>query len=146
MLNSRMTEMQKRADRLKRQQEALQGSGLYLFQNNTGGDLMLPKPAAGGQRMVLKDKQFQGDSYFLSMVRNNQLVLVKEITNQQEKLVTEQKLILDQPERFTAEGKTEQVVETKKKKPVNEASPGPQKLPEVLLTEDPMEGIEILRD
>ena len=59
----------------------------------------------------------------------------------------EQKLILDQPDRVTQEGTVESVVpQPKQKKTKNESRTSKTPEPEVLLTEDPMSGVEILND
>jgi hypothetical protein len=40
------------------------GTGLYIYENNTGGDLTLPKPTATGLRRIGPKERFQGDSYY----------------------------------------------------------------------------------
>ena len=47
--------------------------------------------------------------------------------------------MLDQPEKFTNEGKTEQVL---RERPLNENNP--EKNQDRLLTEDPLAGVEII--
>lgn len=138
----------------------LHGDGIFLFENNTSGDLMLPKPAKGGRARVGKGQRFQGDSYFLSMVKNNQLKLVSvviapparddyKIKEEGKEMLNEQKLILDQPETFTVDGKVEQVVKKDKKK-LNESKPE-VKQPlkgkrDVLIAEEPIGEIEIINE
>ena len=56
----------------------------------------------------------------------------------------EEKLILDQPDCITPQGKTEQVVVDPKKK-LNEVVPEDNPK-DVLLTEDPLDGVEIITD
>ena len=54
--------------RMKSHKEHFAGAGRYIFENNTSGDLQLPKPATNGNRWVQKGGQFTGDSYFLQLV------------------------------------------------------------------------------
>ena len=59
--------------------DALKGAGVYVFENNTKGDLQLTKsPIKGGfkingktyiPRGPGKQAQFEGDSYFLPMLK-----------------------------------------------------------------------------
>ena len=143
----------------------LSGGGLYIFRNRTSGDLTLPKPTAKGSRVPIKPgEEFEGDSYFLNMVRTNELSLVRTIQAPQPPgvdIMNEQsKLILDQPPIVTSDGTIEHVVHPTTKgipgirtpnsshvptpvKPVNEQPTPPA---EVLLTEDPLEGVDILID
>lgn len=94
------------------------GEGVYVFRNHTNGELMLPKPLAGGKTRVNKGEEFQGDSYFLSLVKCNMLTLVREIQSPQAqrldiekvKLMEQQKLLTEQPQIVTAHGKVEHVV------------------------------------
>lgn len=123
------------------------GSGLYLYQNKSPhADLKLPRPTHSGLRQVGPKGQFQGDDYYMQMVRNGELILVEVIqTPEQQKeieMAEQQRLILDQPDRVTNEGTVEQVVEPKKipKKKLNEDSSKPE---DVLLNEGPDEGFVI---
>ncbi len=127
--------------RRKRAQDALKGSGAYRFLNNTRGDLTLPKPPIEGPNPVPPGKTFIGDSYFFMLMRAGEVRLIETITPKDEDM--EKKLILDQPERFTNKGQTEHVVEKPaitlhENKPTN--TPSTNKL----LTEDPLDGVEIL--
>jgi len=140
-------------------EKALNGQGLYVYENNSGGDLMLPKATASGLTKVAKGQQFQGDDYFMSMVKTNDLKLVKTlVTPEQEMKIKmeqlerekEQKLLLDQPDKIKGVGKVEYVVPTET--PLNEA-PAPAKPVEVaeeseekLLVEDPIDGVDIILD
>jgi hypothetical protein len=58
--------------------------------------------------------------------------------------VTMEKLILDQPEKYTTQGHSEHVVNEAPKK-VNEQFPQEGKNKDVLLTESPLDGIDIIR-
>jgi hypothetical protein len=135
----------------------LSGEGLYVYRNNTPGDLSLPKPDAKGSRLPIKPGgQFEGDNYFMGMVRSNELKLVREISPPRDKgeLMKEShdKLILDQPPTVTGDGAVEHVAPQggyyagPDKKlplaPVNE-QPGPS---DRLIVEDPFDGVEIITD
>jgi len=157
MLGKKMNRIERREFQKRKLEKDLTGDGLYVYENNTNGTLTLPKPTDSGKRVVAPKEQFQGDSYFMSLVKppNNLLKLVKVITKNlsetqnktlMESNMNEQKLILDQPDRVTSEGTVEQVVtkqqlsqklndSVEKKQPPKE---------EVLLTEDPLDGIEII--
>lgn len=124
---------------------AMSGEGLYLFENHTKADLSLPRPTKSGIRSVGPGKQFQGDDYYMQLVRNGHLRLIKVLqTPEQERALTEatmqqEKLILDQPDQITEHGKVEHVVE--KNTPVRKLDEaGNQKAPDVLLNEDPVDG------
>ena len=87
------------------------GSGRYVFENNTSGDLQLPKPAFNGNSWVKKNGQFQGDSFFLKLIPK-ELKLVSVLVDANAQSInesTESKLILDQPDTVTQSGKVEHV-------------------------------------
>jgi hypothetical protein len=115
--------------------------------------------------------EWDGDDYFMQCVRNRDAILVKTIqapdaepvepvveavepepevvTESKEEEMTEEKLILNQPDQVTSEGTVEHVVTPKQPEPLNEApccAPDccGQKPKETLLTEDPMAGVEII--
>jgi len=157
--------LRKRLNRLERRQEHkiklaanLAGSGIFVFENNTNGHLTLPKPTNSGKRVIAPKEQFQGDSYFMGLVKapNNLLKFIKTIaekeTNQTqttslvESNMNEQKLILDQPDRVTSEGTVEQIVAKGPMQKLNDAAVNEKKdmKKDVLLTEEPMDGIEII--
>lgn len=135
------------------------GTGVYIYENNTDGDLKLPKPTDSGLRMIGPRKRFQGDSYFMSWVGSpmNLLRLVEEVVpkkthqeiqQQKQEMLNEgnmqDKLILDQPDTITNNGKIERVVVQPNQIPLNDVTDPAQKKPEVLLTEDPLDGMEII--
>jgi len=121
-------------------ERSLSGTGLYIYKNNSKGSLMLPKAAADGRRHIGEGQTFQGDSYFMEFVRRHELILVEDIS---ERNTVSEKLILDQPDQVTTVGKVEHVVEPESK-PLNEASPQQTPQKDVLLTEDPLDGVEII--
>lgn len=115
----------------------LKGEGMYVFENKTNGDLYLPRPTHAGRRLVRKGEQFVGDNYYFHMLPSTSgpgsLSLVKELQSpEQERLLTEQ------PPVVTEQGSVEFVAKQK----YNESQPNTQ---DVLLTESPTEGIQILK-
>ena len=146
----KLSKYEAREYRKKKLDKDLKGEGLYVYRNTSGGDLMLPKPTATGQKTIAKNAEFQGDNYFMELVRSNQCRLVKEIMSpQQENNMREQqeqqkeKLITDQPDVITEAGKTEFVCGGNEcaGQPLNEnPNPGAKKS-DVLINEDPMDGI-----
>lgn len=169
MTTKRVQRFSKKATRLERMAHSQQlrehhqkGEGLFRFRNRSKeATLTLPKISADGKRMigpanpnVPGSGEFEGDSYFLSLVPR-ECVLVETIQPPQKKApvqettMTEEKLILDQPEQVTEQGTVEHVsVSDPNVKPLNE-QPGADpatKPQETLLTEDPMDGVTIIRD
>lgn len=160
----------KRANRLKRIGERMRiherevGTGRFVYRNQTKGDLMLPKAAEGGNKgPIPPGETWVGDSYFMYMVKTtNEASLVEDLNAitepalhniEAEKELTDillkeennmVKLILDQPDRITTEGRVELVTAPSKIMPLNEEPTDPTKQKDVLLTEDPMEGIQII--
>jgi hypothetical protein len=133
------------------------GTGVYVYENNTDGDLKLPKPTDSGIRMVGPRKRFQGDSYYMKWVGSpmNLLRFVEEIspkiTNQnlqpqtmEENVSQEKKLLLDQPDTITHNGKVETIIVNQESRPLNDNTYPTKKRSEVLLTEDPLDGVEII--
>ena len=125
-----------RKEKLK---EAMRGEGRYIFQNNTSGELTLPKmPLEGKSLTVGVKQQFIGDSYFIQMVKTNELRLIEILEKEEPPM---EKLITEQPPVVTDAGKVEFVTSDSKKKKLNETD---VKKDDVLLTEDPMGGIVIV--
>ena len=124
----------------------LHGEGLYVYRNKTQGDLTLPKPTASGQKVVRPNQTWEGDNYYMVLVpQEASIVRVIEAPKpEREKPMQEQKLILDQPDKVTTEGTVENVVVDQiKKQKLNEGDQVQK--PEVLLNEDSMDGVQILR-
>ena len=141
----KISKYEARAFRKKKLEYDLRGKGLYVFRNAQDSDLMLPKPDANGSRVVGPGQEFQGDDYFMDLVKTNEARLVRTLIppEQMENTMTEEKLILDQPETVTTEGTVEQIVEEPPIKKLNEAPVDDQVDPEVLINEDPMDGVVI---
>ena len=147
----KLSKYEAREYRKKKLERQLKGEGLYVFRNASKADLYLPKPAQNNVKVVPPGAEFQGDSYFLeTLVKTNQARLVRTlITPEQErKSKMEEKLIVDQPDTVTQEGKVEHVV-VGTAKPLNEVGGACKKTEsvkpaDVLLNEDPMDGVDIL--
>ena len=153
----RMNKYEKREMHAEKLKNAMSGTGIYIYENNTDGDLKLPKATDSGIRTIGPRKRFQGDSYYMSCVGNpmNLLRLVETVvpkmTSQQLREIQEKnmadKLILDQPDTITFEGKVEHVAApalTPQPLPLNDAADPTLKANPVLLTEDPLDGVEII--
>lgn len=154
------------AQRAKREYY-LHGEGLYVYRNRTNGTLNLPKPTKSGLVEVAIGGEWEGDNYYMFLVRNNMAALVRTISDPvvqevvvpetiviEESVITEgkenmqNKLILDQPECVTSEGKVEHViVEPKnktKEKVTKQKSSKFDENKEILLNDDPLDGVQIL--
>jgi hypothetical protein len=133
---------------------ALAGTGVFLFKNNSRADIMLSKPTMEGYKIIGPGQQFRGDSFFLKQVGNG-LALIRDETPKKDetsknegKIMAQEKLILDQPETVTTQGKVEMVKSPVSQK-LNEVQPSvPEeitaKTEDVLINEDPMAGVEIM--
>lgn len=134
---------EKKENQAKFLENAMGGEGLYLYQNNTKADLTLPRPTHSGIRQLAPNAQFQGDNYFMQLVRAGHLRLIKELQSPaQQRALNEaanmnDKLILDQPDRVTNQGKVEQVVQPTAPQKLNESDKQPQT--DVLLNEGPVD-------
>lgn len=130
--------------------KAMHGEGLYLYENNTDAELTLPRPTSSGLRVIEGRNQFQGDNYYMQMVRTGHLRLIKELQSPaEEKAVKEkameEKLILDQPDTVTSKGKVEHVVD--QDVPVQKLNEADEDQQEVLLNESPVDdGFVIVGD
>jgi hypothetical protein len=147
MKYQKFNKYEKKEIRSQQIQNALHGEGVYLYVNPTSADITLPRPTKSGIRSVGPKAQFQGDNYYMQLVRQGLLRLVKEIQSPEQQRAAnepkmEEKLILDQPDTITEAGKIEHVV----KKPsqsqkLNEGKKGHSKTqPDVLLNESPADG------
>jgi hypothetical protein len=136
-----LTRKLKRERMLKKKEVLMAGEGLFIYQNITGADLMLPRPTKSGRRTVGPREKFMGDSYYKTL---KDVVCLQEITPN----MPEQKLITEQPPTITHEGKVEYVEKKPDEKPMNEEKKKQeqhQPPEQVLLTELPLEGIRIMR-
>lgn len=141
-----LTRKQKRERMLQKRDNQMQGEGLFIYQNITGADLMLPRPTKAGRKTVGPREKFIGDSYYKTM---KEVVCIQTIQEIESNMPTqqEQKLITEVPPTVTHEGKVEFVQTQPGVKPLNEDTKKKQGVPEgeVLLTESPLDGIRIMR-
>jgi hypothetical protein len=150
-----MKKQSKKVNKLERQIQKKQtmeyyqnGVGLYLYRNRSNfASLELPKISKDGKRWVEPNETWEGDSYFLSMVPKEAVIVrtLEEPINESKEKKVEEKLILDQPDQVTKIGKVEHSVEGDL--PLNEEKPQKEeRTKEKLLTEDPLSGVTIIRD
>jgi hypothetical protein len=139
-----LTRKQKRERMLQKRDAHMAGDGLYIFQNITGADLMLPRPTKAGRRTVGPREKFIGDSYYKQM---KEVVCLQEVQAPMETANQEQKLLTEVPPTVTHEGKVEYVQKQPGQKPLTEDKKKDNKneQEDVLLTESPLEGIRIMR-
>lgn len=165
----RQTRKVSRLEKTQRNKELLAyhqaGSGLFVFRNRSSvGELTLPKPDADGNKVVPPRGEFKGDSYFKQLLTTNEVSLVRTIepetkpepspepeTSTKEQVMTEhtqnEKLILDQPDKVTTEGTVEHVVVDPEAQTLNEdENTENTENKDVLLNEDPLDGVDILSD
>lgn len=138
MIRRNPSKKEKELQNLAQKKASQVGEGVFLFQNNTMGTLQLPKPPIGQtSNFVAKGATFKGDSYFLKLVRTNDLRFLGEDTESK----MSEKLIVEQPPTITPAGTVEHLVENPKKKLVEDQKPATE---EILLTEDPSGSIVIV--
>jgi len=140
---SRLESMQNKKLLLAYHQE---GHGLYLFRNKSQfASLELPKISKDGKKWVEPNETWEGDSYFISMVPREAVIVktLEEPKSETKETHMQEKLILDQPDQVDKSGKVEHKVE--KDLPLNETNPNEFEK-ERLLTEDPLAGVTIIRD
>lgn len=143
-----MKDLETRLNNLTQAQQHFEGDILYEFQNHRNHDFKLPKKSFDGKTMIPPRGTFKGDGYFLMFIKSGDVRLINSQPYIRENLQESnmQKLILDQPEKVTVQGKTEQVVvEVPQQQQLNE---NPKKVanpaPDVLLVENPLDGIDII--
>ena len=136
-----------RADQKRKAVEYHQaGTGMYVFRNRSSvASLELPKPSADGKRWVEPGQTWRGDSYYMSMVPREAILVESLGETKKEEAKMEERLILDQPEQITSAGKVEHEATDEMPKVV-ESSPKENRSKERLITEDPLAGVTIIRD
>lgn len=125
--------------------------GVYVYENRTNSDVLLPKPTDSGVSILSPNERFEGNNYYLDLVRPPisllKLVQVKQQykpeNKERIKPMSEEKLILDQPDVITNEGKVEQIVSSPQQE-LNETEGQEEQKPDVLLNEGPIDGVEII--
>jgi hypothetical protein len=155
---------EKKILRAQKRQDALKGEGVYVYRNNTSGDLYLPRPTKSGIKHIGVNEVFQGDSYYMFMVEKGELRIVEVIQSAQDARnqanqasqvqplyeavnTMHDKLITEQPPTVTNEGTVEYTVQDSQpqQKPLNETPKQDQKQPQdILLNENPLDGVEII--
>lgn len=129
------------------------GEGLFIFKNRSSfATLELLKKSKDGKKWVGPNETWQGDSYFLKMVPR-EAILVQTLINPKQETkednMSDNKLLLDQPDQVTSDGRVEHVVPNEEQQ-INEQVPvkseNKKKSKETLLTEDPLAGVTIIRD
>lgn len=114
------------------------GKGKFVYRNTGKNSLELPKACDDGRKSIPAGGEFTGDNYFDMLVKTGFASVVREI---KEEAIME-KLLLDQPDTVKVQGTVEHVVvEQKPAKVVQETENAHG---DVLLTENPMSGLEIL--
>lgn len=123
------------------------GTGMYVFRNRSKvASLELPKASADGKKWVEPGQTWKGDSYFLSMVPREAVIVESLCEKNKEESKLEEKLILDQPDQVTSSGKIEHEI-NQNDLPVVETAPAETvKSKDTLITEDPLAGVTIIRD
>ena len=156
MRQNRADILRERYGKIQKQTEISSEGPLYIYENHKKCDFSLPKKSLCGKKIIGPGGRFKGDTYFLMFVKSGDL-RVHEVLEPQPPAkplnesteVNMEKLILDQPEKFTTHGKTEQVVvPNPQAQKLNEISKdGEVKTAEdVLLVEHPMDGIHIIKN
>ena len=146
--NKKLNKYERTAIRKKILEHKLSGKGEYIYRNNTKGTLDLPKDSLDGVKRVPLNGEWRGDDYFMHLVKKNEARLVRTISQENKENNMNEKLIVDQPDTVTTEGTVEQVVVEKSKEVLAEGNPSDtvKTNEDVLLTEDPVDGIEIIID
>ena len=145
-LNRHVTKLERMSLHKEKIEYHTKGDGLFRFRNRNNATLSLPKPAADVTKVVGPKGEWEGDSYFLTMVPREATLIatIRPQVQAQENTIVEQKLILDQPDQITEQGKVEHV-SLQPVLPLNEQPGTPVSGADRLLNEDPMEGVTILR-
>jgi len=151
MRRKKLSRHEKKDLQRARVESSLAGTGRYLYENNTDSDLSLPKPTQSGTKFIGPRKRFEGDSYYMKWVGHpmNLLRLIEkmvDVKEEKETIMQEKKLILDQPDTVTNQGKVEHVVDdqTPRQKLHDSTEAEGSKKPDVLLNESPVDGVEII--
>jgi hypothetical protein len=169
-MKNRREEMQKRLQILHSRDKVAANSTTYIFENHKNHDFSLPKKSLCGKTMIGPRQRFKGDEYFITFVKTGDIRIVEtlapvNVDNTVQASVSEkvvepvqvvcesskgdsmEKLILDQPDKVTFDGKQEHLVrETPKVIKDHKVPVSKDNNEEVLLTENPMSGIDIIND
>jgi hypothetical protein len=144
-----MQDLQNRLNNLTQAQKHVDGDIIYTFENHRKHDLSLPRKSFDNKGLIPPRGKFKGDAYFLMLLKTGDVRLVSSepYISESKKETDMQKLILEQPNKVTIQGTTESVVvEVPVQQKLNET---PQKVnqlaPDVLLVENPLDGIDIIK-
>jgi len=140
MKHQKFNRYEKKENRRDFIQNAMSGSGLYIYQNSSPhAELKLPRPTKSGLREIGPSGKFQGDDYYMQLVKTGlcRLVEVLQTPEQEKACMVQEKLILEQPDCVTNAGTIEHVVDRGAKKPLTEVKAQGQQQP-VLLNEAPV--------
>ncbi len=100
--------------------QSLSGSGRHIFMNRTKGEVLLPKVGLDGKKRLKAGEQFEGDSYFFSLVPNI-LLHVENLDHLEVKVAEKPKILLtEQPPVYTHGGQVEYVLEDSTKRLVEQ--------------------------
>lgn len=128
----KLAKIQRKHNRQPHNHKTVEGTGHYLFVNNTKSDVFLPSKIGRKTIRLGIGGQFEGDSYYLQFVPT--IIRILENLDQKKEEIVPEKLILDQPDMIKEEGKVEHVVVSPKKLE-EQLTEEPQK--EILLNEKP---------
>jgi hypothetical protein len=172
--NSKQTTQQRIQENIMKAQQGhkqVEGDTIYTFENHRNHDLSLPRKSFDEKTLIPPRGRFKGDSYFLMLMKTGYVRLVgsepyirtpapapqqaSPVVQEQAKPLNEsqenkmEKLILDQPEKFTARGHSEAVnvsnqPQVESCKSAQENANASNKNNDVLLTENPLDGIDII--
>ncbi len=121
---NKMNRLEAKALQKARTEQALSGEGRHLFMNRTKGELLLPKVGLDGKKRLQAGEQFEGDSYFFSLVPNMLLHVenLDHLTKKENAVAEKAKVLLtEQPPVYTTKGHVEYVQEDPAKKLVEGA-------------------------
>jgi hypothetical protein len=158
--NTRMNKIESVAENRQKIQHWTKGTGLFEYRNRSSGTLTLPKSIRIKGREIKeieKNGTWEGDSYFQILVRQGLASLVRVIVPEDAPVVlpqtlnvikegtemSEDKLLLEQPDTVKTTGKVEQVVANANANAKKIEKPK-SKNEEVLLNDDPLSGVQIL--
>lgn len=142
----KMNKLERTEQKRKAMEYHQAGSGMFVFKNRSEvASLELPKVSADGKKWVGPNQTWKGDSYYFTMVPRDAILVENLEPQRKEESTMAQKLILDQPDQITTSGKVEHSVPGDEF-PINEVAPKDSKAKEILITEDPLAGVTIIRD
>jgi len=152
----RYSKKQSKKNKQQKMENLMAGEGVYIYENNTDADLALPKPSIEGYKAVGPRKRFQGDSYFMCLVKTplcllrliEQVSSGKSQTPEIEKVSAEEQIIEKEPEKKSAKAINKRATKKRRKsKKVNKDKKMKEKLildqPEVVTQSGKLEQVEV---